>query len=369
MRYSPHNDLSGFINQMLELLENRLKVTKYMMTKYKWDIFMIHFQCVDFIQHPLWKYLDMNHPAFNKDKYEYIASHFYKRLDEILDEIEKTAKIDSPNLLTVLMSDHGFQTHRKKVSLNKWLYYKGYVRLTESKNKQTVHKILKVIRKADIFDLRKKLIPASQQKKIIKDLGQGLIAKEKSSAFAVGSFWGYLYLNDNHDKLIEDLKEWVDEENGEKIIKNIYRREELFQDSKLENFPDLILEPADGYTFFTHTYFSNEPTILPVDINKEFHVGTHHGDGIFLFKGDGVNAGICEANLLDIAPTILFQMDLAIPSYMDGEVILSVFSEDFKTSRTVKYSEIEQKKSKDKITYTEEENQKIKDRLRNLGYL
>lgn len=368
-QYNPHNDFHNFISQMLEILENRLNITMYMMTRYEWDVFMTHFHCVDFIQHPFWKYLDTNHPSFNKDKYEYIASHFYKILDEILKEIEETAKKYSPNLLTVLMSDHGFQAHRKKVSLNKWLYDKGYIRLTENKNTQTANKILKFVRKNDIFNFRKKVIPASKQKKIIRDLEKGLIEKGKSSAFAVGSFWGYLYLNNNHDKLIKDLKEWVDEENGEKIIKKIFKKEELFQNSKLENLPDLVLEPVDGYTFFTHTYFSNKPIILPVDINKEFHVGTHHEDGIFLFKGNGVNAGICEANILDIAPTILYQMGLPIPSYMDGKVIQSVFSEDFKKSRTIKYSDIEQKKSNDKITYTEKESQKIKDRLRNLGYL
>jgi len=56
-QYKPHTNFKQYTAQMLELLENRFLHTLYTIEKYEWDVFMIHFQCVDFIQHPYWKYL------------------------------------------------------------------------------------------------------------------------------------------------------------------------------------------------------------------------------------------------------------------------------------------------------------------------
>ena len=53
--------------------------------------------------------------------------------------------------------------------------------------------------------------------------------------------------------------------------------------------------------------------------------GSHTEDGIFLFRGDGVNAGrLPPFTVLDIAPTVLAWHEIPAPLEMDGHAIAAV---------------------------------------------
>ncbi|MFX0139665.1 MAG: hypothetical protein ACFFDN_38855, partial [Candidatus Hodarchaeota archaeon] len=69
------------------------------------------------------------------------------------------------------------------------------------------------------------------------------------------------------------------------------------------------------------------------------------------------------AKLIDIVPTILYYMNIPIPEYIDGRVIIEVF----KDKKSIKYSkDFTIMKKRDEFEY---DDTAIKDKLRGLGYL
>ena len=53
-------------DKMIKYIEHRKKVCLYLLEREKdWDVFMVHFQPVDIIQHTLWYLIDEEHPNFN----------------------------------------------------------------------------------------------------------------------------------------------------------------------------------------------------------------------------------------------------------------------------------------------------------------
>lgn len=367
-RYRPHSDLKGFVNQMIKILENRYLTALYTMNEYEWDVFMIHFQCVDFIQHPYWKYLYKSHPFFNKEKYNYIASRFYKRLDTAVSEIKDTADKKTGRLLTILVSDHGFQSHKRKVAVNKYLYNQRYLRYFDIKSQRIESFIIRLIQKLDLSKIYKKIPFPSKGKLMGREFTNNLVGRRNSSAFALSSFWGYIYLNRPvAEELILDLKGLRDK--GNAIIKKIYKKEELYWGKELKNSPDIIIEPEDGCTFLSRVLFQSSRLVRSVDCNREFQVGTHHEDGIFVCLGTDVkDIYTIPFKIWDIAPAILYYLGLQIPSYMDGKVPVGIFTDSFRNCNIPKRVNIEYN-TFNKSDYSQREDYIIEKELKNLGYL
>jgi hypothetical protein len=61
--------------------------------------------------------------------------------------------------------------------------------------------------------------------------------------------------------------------------------------------------------------------------------GVFHGapDGMLLVAGDGVRAGtlVTGAELVDLAPTILYAVGAPVPRDLDGRVLTEVFTPEF----------------------------------------
>ena len=107
--------------------------------------------------------------------------------------------------------------------------------------------------------------------------------------------------------------------NNNKIIKDVYRKEEIYSGPYLDQAPDIVAIPEDHYEFFGMHGFTFNKMIIPTFGNS----GSHRENGIFIAKGKYIksNLEIKGANIVDIAPTILYIMGLLPPKYMDGKVL------------------------------------------------
>ncbi len=77
-----------------------------------------------------------------------------------------------------------------------------------------------------------------------------------------------------------------------------------------------------------------------------------------------------DAEIIDLAPTILHMKDIAIPVEMDGKVLTELFKKSSKLSREPRYQDFDLSKKKDafeKVSYEEEKI--LRDKLRGLGYI
>ncbi len=95
-------------------------------------------------------------------------------------------------------------------------------------------------------------------------------------------------------------------------------------------------------------------------------------NGVFLAYGPEVQPGVQveDAQIVDLAPTILHLMGEPVPEHMDGGVLHEILHGHVRPSqRSVQAGEWNGQPSDDNGGLTEEEKQALTDRLRSLGYV
>ncbi|UCH51028.1 MAG: alkaline phosphatase family protein, partial [Chloroflexota bacterium] len=102
-----------------EMLNKRLKVARYLMTNFHWDLCVCVFRATDLLQHYFWHHMDASHPRHSANsKYKDVIKDCYKHIDEDIGILMDEASQDS-NILVV--SDHGFGPLHGRFLVNKWL--------------------------------------------------------------------------------------------------------------------------------------------------------------------------------------------------------------------------------------------------------
>ena len=72
----------------------------------------------------------------------------------------------------------------------------------------------------------------------------------------------------------------------------------------------------------------NKREIFALRPYSKRHTGSHRLKGIFIAWGKDIKKGAClsKISVLDIAPTMLYAMDLPIPENLDGKPITRIFT-------------------------------------------
>jgi arylsulfatase A-like enzyme len=95
--------------------------------------------------------------------------------------------------------------------------------------------------------------------------------------------------------------------------------------------------------------------------------------GILAIRGNAFRAGhhLENASIVDVVPTILHLLGLAVPADLDGRVLEEAFTETFRRSRPVRRDGDPDEfaaNGRAVETYSAEESEKVAERLRGLGY-
>ena len=372
---------------MFETLDNRIATTKYLMERFKWDFFMTVFIETDGAQHFYWKDMDTTHPDHNIETpgpFKNAIFDVYTRLDK---EIGEFIKMNEEEVTVMVVSDHGFQPLHKLFVLNNWLLHKGYLFLEEGIGSVvSLDKLVSLGKK-----LKGRLLPGSRgMKGKIPSLS---IDWQRTKAFADGTF-GYIYINkkgrepqgtvepgkeyeDLCEEIIEGLKSVRDPDNGSPVVENVFRREEIFKGPYMDSAPDLIITSRENY--FVSASSERLPKVRgkrrQSDSMFQKHIwsGNHKPNGIFIVNGPDIKKGheVEDANIIDIAPTILYLLDQEIPSDMDGKVLLDAFGGRHIEANTPKFKEVDHldRDIESSEEFLPDEDESVKERLRNLGYL
>jgi len=92
------------------------------------------FDGTDSMQHMFWRYLDPDHPARPKEvpmKHRSVIEDLYRRMDDLVGRT--MARCQSKDTLLLVLSDHGFNTFRRGIDLNRWLEENGYLKVDDSR--------------------------------------------------------------------------------------------------------------------------------------------------------------------------------------------------------------------------------------------
>jgi predicted AlkP superfamily phosphohydrolase/phosphomutase len=339
--YKYENNLNEFLHDLYGMTDERIKLLYYFFSKKEWDLLFFVFIEPDRVQHLIWD---------NKKEVE----KFYEYLDKSLAGIIEDAT--KKNIYVVFVSDHGFQKLEKMININSFLEGKGYVKIREDAflNKKiiTAENINKLFTKLRLRRIVRKI--PSRIKKYVPSTGKKIEWKE-TKVFLV-DYTGQLYVNrktffsegiiedgeeyeELRNKVIKDLKSLKDPETEHEVIKEIYKKEEIYSGDFLDIAPDLIVIPGEGYTFSTNL---RDRIIERAGVEK----ACHDIFGILLINGPKIkqNYEIKGACVVDIAPTILHILDKSIPKDMDGRVLKEIFEDGSKLAKSeVKYQEVDER--------------------------
>jgi len=96
-------------------------------------------------------------------------------------------------------------------------------------------------------------------------------------------------------------------------------------------------------------------------------------EGILICYGPGrfkQSTETIDARIYDLAPTILYLLGQEIPVEMDGNVLIELFTDDFRQDHPVVYAESDTSETtKDQSGLTDQEKAQLETMLRSLGYV
>ena len=88
------------------------------------------FDGTDRLQHAFWRDIDPEHPAHETAHAgRNVIEDLYKRMDDLV--ARTLRKCDDEKTLFMIISDHGFNTFRYGIDLNRWLEQEGYLVMKE----------------------------------------------------------------------------------------------------------------------------------------------------------------------------------------------------------------------------------------------
>lgn len=391
-----------YLRKITKATEKVAEVTLYLIEKYPWDLFMTTFFYGDSIQHYFWKYVDSQHPAYNSEegrKYENSILEYYQKVDDIIKVI--LSKIGK-HTVVILMSDHGVGAVFRYVYINHWLRKIGLLKLKrESRNRSLRRYLSRQLTRQGIFDVVEKTKLSRILLKIVPSvfltkeyesllLGSRLTLSDvdwtQTKAYSAG-WLGQIFINlkgressgivkpgkeynELREHLISKLYELKDPRIDERIVDKVFKREEIYWGPLISQAADLFFVMKNmKYVTYRHG-FEFGPDLNSLTEPAIGQSATHRMDGILIISGPYIKRGILEdANIMDIAPTILHIMHVSIPSDMDGRVLKEIFKprSDF-ARRDIKYTEPSVQRPKRKV-FTKEEEKELEERLKALGYI
>jgi len=406
--YAQEGKFDQSIQMLHEQIEKRLAVTRYLMRTHPWDLFVVVFSATDMAQHVFWHLHDISHPAHDPilvQKYADPISDVYKKLDSSLGQLlQKTGD----ETTVIVMSDHGAGPNNQGTRfLNQWLEAEGFLRYVSPSvlgrlglgaRHATLfganafiwlmqhvlgERVVRVFRKWTPF-LRGRIASGIRTSQIdwhstraYWDGGSNairinLVGRELQGIVKPGREYEEL-----REEIVKRLSRCRDVVTGRLAVEKVHKREEIYHGPYVDRAPDLeIVWKTDGviHGLVSSEYKSRRPRLLGnIETSLWATTGDHSMNGILIMKGKNVNRSmeIKRAEIIDLAPTILYLMGQAIPADMDGRVLEEAIDPSFLRAHPIQHTEpLPQGPSEEGgEPYSEEEKKEIEERLRGLGYI
>lgn len=345
--YPPHysgGNEKKYIKNNMKINESYFKIMKYIFLQKDYDFFMAVFPEPDFTSHYMWKRMEEKTIHSNNTKEFNPILEVYAHLEKIVKKI--TEWLDEETYF-ILASDHGFGRVKKTLHINNFLLEKGYLKLKSGTLTKLKYLALKSgIESTKAFEIATKIgilsslkRRATENKSFLLKLMKKILLSEKdidwsrTKAYSMGNI-GQIFFNKDivktkkeHQKLASELKSKLLElkDGQEKIIENVYEKEEVFWGSELKNAPDLIFH-TKNFEYSPRLYF--EFGCDKLTCPEKVKTGDHKPNGIFLIRGPNIrkNNRLKTKNITDVAPTVLSILNIKNKYDMDGNIIKEIFN-------------------------------------------
>jgi predicted AlkP superfamily phosphohydrolase/phosphomutase len=394
------------VKELFLAIDRKAETAKYLLMREAWDLFMIVFGETDAAIHYFWKYHDKNSPQIIDGENKNIdfdpIYEIYNRVDI---HIGKILELSNEETTVILMSDHGAGgAGNKVIYVNRFLELHDLLQFKHFPIKTFINKRFDGLK----FYMRS-LLPKSLFKHLLytpKGIGLKWESKQRFSYIDWSNtkvyaeetpYYPNLRVNlkgrepggiveksdymDVVDQTIAILNEWKDPETGMNVVRKAYFKEELYHGNYIDSAPDIIISWNEdkNYAYLFRPSFTAK-NASPIDRMSQKEMkkianfmlkrsGSHRDEGIFVITGKRINPGanLNKSEIIDIAPTILYLLDISIPVDMDGKVLSDCFKKDY--VKVPIFEKVCISKTKPDYHYSDEETDQIKERLKGLGYI
>ncbi len=333
------------------------RIAEYLLAEEKLDLLAVMFDGVDKLQHQAWNFLDPELQNGEVSDYHrrmrQLCMDYFSQLDGFIERLVGAA---GPDTQVFLASDHGFTATHEVVRINAYLHQKGYLNWKEVPDTDEAAR-----REQSMFanlDWQSTIAycrtPSSNgiTIRVARNPGDVGVRPEE--------------YEDVREKLIRDLEELRDPQTNERVISQVFKREDVFPGPAMDDAPDLLLVLRD----FGFVSIKN---IEPVVEQRNEIAGTHHPEGVFFAYGKGIKQGRTHEpmNITDVGATLLYSLGLTVPPDFDGRVPEAVFTERHLAERPVVIGggSTDASNSDTGESMSEDEKNKVMAQLRMLGYM
>jgi predicted AlkP superfamily phosphohydrolase/phosphomutase len=309
---------ANFIQQSIDTDAERQKMFLDSLDKIRRGLCVCVFDGMDRIQHTFWRDIDEKHPAYGQsrqDQEQNTIERLYQRMDSLVGKTLDRCKAKDTVLMVI--SDHGFNSFRYGIDLNRWLEENGYLKLKRwGRNKK------------------------------------GLIGIDWSETRAFAICLAGIYLNlkgreargivdpgDEASRLREEIagkliKLTDPARADQRVVKRVYNALRIYHGPYKDEAPDLIVGFNKGYRT-SWASATGGVTDRIFHENTKAWSGDHCVDHSLVPGVLFCNRHIETENsrLIDIGPTVLDMFGVTVPGYMDGRP-LAVAGADGANSRT-----------------------------------
>jgi predicted AlkP superfamily phosphohydrolase/phosphomutase len=318
----------AYLDEALAVTGKRIAASEWLMDNTEWDLFATVWVSVDRTQHALSNYVAPDHPDYTKNSPTKIGARVrdvYKQLDDAIGSFLSSSK---PDDLILFISDHGFQSCTRALHMDHLLKQFGYLEFSASNaifGPMQWGPVRNAARKVyDLLGLHGKVsLPQSvnwsktQAFTSIRSTGEGVsinVAGREVDGVVDPADYEKV-----RGELMDRLSSFTDPKTGLRPVKAIYKREDVFKGRFADTAPDILMEPAEGYSL-THAKSAIE--------DADWVSGDHRMDGVIVAAGPRVTPFTTTPMLIDMAPTILAALDAPAGIKHTGSVLTSIVGDE-----------------------------------------
>ena len=265
------DDKAAFIEDAHETIDKRFEAFTHYLEADDWDLFFGVFMTTDRINHFLFEHYE------TEGEYYEEFMEFYRKLDEYIGEIRAMLPDD---VTLVVASDHGFTTLDYEVHCNRWLEQEGWLEYEGDDPEEL----------GDIADGTEaySLIPGRFYINLEGREPRGSVPEEE--------------YEQKRDELKTALESMTGPD-GEPVVERVETSEDAYRGDHADIAPDLVAIPNHGFDL--KSGFSGEGPVFGTGPRN----GMHSFDNACLYVDDA-DERVADADLYDIAPTILSLLDI-----------------------------------------------------------
>lgn len=370
-------DTRSFITQLTGVAGRQFDALQTLLDEQRPDLFAGVWMHTDTIQHGYWGYLHPDHAFFARPEApalrELILPAFHQ-LDEFLGALAARVLPDGDILI---ISDHGFGPLHRRLALNNALARHGYLSLRQGR--VLADRIQRRLRRQ--FGLN--LAQPDDMRHVKRHAGQGdYIDWSHTRAFAgaLHELCIHLHRTDRYPNgivrpadapaLLADLTDMLlglRDADGQPLLAEVYRPEQLYHGPCLDHAPDLLLRPFHPGDIVTDGLLRGGRLWRS---EAESAGGWHRGEGILVAAGRSIRQGTALSrppSLLDVAPTALRLLGFSAPAVMDGRVLDELLAPNAGPLHAL--PDLADKRRTQAGEMSEADDAALAKRLKGLGYL